>query len=90
MPSEAQSSEPGSSKIIFGRFGTSHPALLLVSEVCKTDESSDGDNEVPESGLDDAAKADQEVVRERLREDLKREPSQEEIDEWLRRHTESY
>ncbi|HEX8138555.1 MAG TPA: hypothetical protein VF544_13390 [Pyrinomonadaceae bacterium] len=36
------------------------------------------------------ARGEREYVRERLREELGREPAQEELDEWLRRHTEGY
>lgn len=42
------------------------------------------------AGLDDAARGEQEYVRRRLREELGREPSEEEMDEWLREHTEGY
>jgi len=40
--------------------------------------------------LDDAAQSEREYVRQRLREELKREPSEQELDEWLRQHTEGY
>lgn len=40
--------------------------------------------------LDDAARNEREYVQERLREELKREPTQGEVDEWLRQHTEGY
>ena len=40
--------------------------------------------------LDDAAQSEREYVRGRLREELKREPTEEELDEWLRQHTEGY
>jgi hypothetical protein len=40
--------------------------------------------------LDDAARNEREYVQERLREELKREPTEGEIDEWLRQHTEGY
>lgn len=49
--------------------------------------------ELPEEqddSLDEAARTEREYVRRRLREDLGREPSEEEVDEWLRRHTEGY
>lgn len=42
------------------------------------------------AGLDDAARGEQEYLRRRLREELGREPSEEEMDEWLREHTEGY
>jgi hypothetical protein len=40
--------------------------------------------------LDDAAQDEREYVRGRLREELKREPTESELDEWLRQHTEGY
>lgn len=40
--------------------------------------------------LEDVARVEQEFVRQRLREELKREPTEEELSEWLREHTESY
>lgn len=43
-----------------------------------------------DTSLDEAAATEREYVRRRLREELGREPSEEEVDEWLRRHTEGY
>ncbi len=40
--------------------------------------------------LGDAARGEREYVRERLRAELKREPTDSELDEWLRQHTEGY
>lgn len=40
--------------------------------------------------LEDAARDSSEVARESLRAELGREPNDEEVDEWLRGHTESY
>ena len=40
--------------------------------------------------LEDAARDEREVAARRLREELGRDPTDEEIDEWLRRHTEGY
>jgi len=42
------------------------------------------------NGLSDAARAEHEFLHERLRQDLGREPTEEELDEWLRQHTEGY
>jgi hypothetical protein len=53
----------------------------------------EGSVQPAENGGDDlteAGKEEQEYVRKRLSEELGREPSKEEIDEWLRQHTESY
>lgn len=43
-----------------------------------------------DDALDEAAQDEREYVRRRLRDDLGREPSEAEVDEWLRRHTEGY
>ena len=40
--------------------------------------------------LSGAAREGESFVREKLKEELGREPTSEEIDEWLREHTESY
>ena len=40
--------------------------------------------------LADAARDEREVAAERLREELNRDPTDAEIDEWLRHHTEGY
>ena len=40
--------------------------------------------------LDDVARREREDMRPRLRDELGREPTEEELDEWLRRHTEGY
>jgi len=42
------------------------------------------------SELVEAAKEEEEFVRLRLTQELGREPTTEELDEWLREHTESY
>ncbi len=42
------------------------------------------------NGLGDAARAEHEFLHERLRQELGREPTEEELDEWLRQHTEGY
>lgn len=43
-----------------------------------------------DSSLDEAVRAEREYVRKRLREELKREPTDEELNDWLRQHTEGY
>ena len=40
--------------------------------------------------LADASRDEREVAAERLRGELGRDPTDEEVDEWLRRHTEGY
>ena len=51
-------------------------------------EAPGADNE--DNSLNDAAEDEREYVRRRLRQELGRAPSEEEVDEWLRRHTEGY
>jgi hypothetical protein len=48
----------------------------------------DGVNE--EDGLSDAVRAEQEFVRQRLRAEFGREPTADEMNEWLREQTEGY
>ena len=43
-----------------------------------------------DNSLEDAARGEREYVRERLRAELRREPTEEEISEWLREQTEGY
>jgi len=40
--------------------------------------------------LEDVARTEHAYLHRRLREDLGREPTEEELDEWLRQHTEGY
>lgn len=47
-------------------------------------------NDNEESTLAEVAEEEREFVREQLRSELGREPSEEELNEWLREHTESY
>ena len=43
-----------------------------------------------DDSLEDLVRDEREYVRERLRAELNRDPSDEEIDDWLREHTEGY
>ena len=43
-----------------------------------------------DSGLEEAARDEREYLRGRLRKEWGREPSEEELNEWLRRHTEGH
>jgi hypothetical protein len=75
------------------------PARILCefddgADVLRCADSTSGD--IPEDGpgaddsLEDVARGEREYVRERLRHELNREPTEEEIDDWLQRHTEGY
>lgn len=52
------------------------------------EKKSDKVSEQPE--LETTARAEQEFVREVVRTELQREPSEKELDDWLRWHTEAY
>jgi len=59
--------------------------MLLEDEQNKDPESADGS-----SKLEDVAKTEHAYLHQRLREDLGREPTEKELDDWLRQHTEGY
>ncbi|MDT7541135.1 MAG: hypothetical protein QOE33_1039 [Acidobacteriota bacterium] len=59
-------------------------ALPIFAGDSTHDEPGGGDT------LDDAAREEKEYVRTRLRDELGRDPTDAEIDEWLRDHTEGY
>jgi hypothetical protein len=42
------------------------------------------------NALEDVVRDEEEVPRQRLREQLGREPTEDEVKEWLRQHTEGY
>jgi hypothetical protein len=61
------------------------PAAAHLSADGGTPQAEDADGSLEETG-----RREEDYVRERLRADLGREPSEEELDEWLREHTEGY
>jgi hypothetical protein len=50
----------------------------------------DIERDAESSELENAARAEHEFLHQRLREQLGREATEEELDEWLRQHTEGY
>jgi hypothetical protein len=59
----------------------------------KFDTATEGNSEIVGDGdasLEETAAREREYLRERLRDELQREPTGEEVDEWLRKHTEGY
>ena len=49
------------------------------------------DLEIADGGkLEDVAQTEHDYLHQRLRDDLGREPTEEELDDWLRQHTEGY
>ena len=67
-----------------GSHQPANPPLLAESE---GGEAADTDS--PPT-LEDAARDEREFVRARLRQDLDRDPTEDEINDWLRQHTEGY
>jgi hypothetical protein len=59
--------------------------MPLKNEQNKDREIADGDDK-----LEDIAQTEHDYLHQRLLEDLGREPTEEEVDEWLREHTEGY
>ena len=59
--------------------------MPLEDEQNKDPEIADGNGK-----LEDIAQTEHDYLHQRLREDLGREPTEEELDEWLRQHTEGY
>ena len=56
----------------------------------RTTEGQSAESPVGGDTLADAARDEREVAAARLREELNRDPTDAEIDEWLQRHTEGY
>ncbi len=48
------------------------------------------DQQPETSELSEIARTEHEYLHQRLRQELGREPTEEELDEWLRQHTEGY
>ena len=44
----------------------------------------------PDNSLEETARQEHEYLRQKLRDELQREPTEQEADEWLRQHTEGY
>ena len=64
------------------------PESLRDGWLAGAEEASDApDTTGANESLEDAARDEQEYLRERLRLELDREPTGEEMDEWLPRHT---
>jgi hypothetical protein len=68
-------------------FPIGYNGFMLIQNTAWEEAAQAEDSNAP---LDDAARNEREYVRERLHGELKREPTEEEVDEWLRQHTEGY
>jgi hypothetical protein len=69
---------------------TIETSLTTAEIVIMTSEKGETDEVDRSSGLKDAAESEHEYLHERLRMELGREPTENELDEWLRQHTEGY
>jgi hypothetical protein len=63
------------------------PRIILSTEENPSTESTE---ESADHELEDAARTERDYLRQRLQEELQREPTEQELDEWLRQHTEGY
>lgn len=61
---------------------------VTLNRTTKSEDALGGEDK--DESLDDTARTEREYVRKRLSEELKREPTEQEVDEWLRQHTEGY
>jgi hypothetical protein len=65
------------------------------SQRLKFDAATEGNSDTANVGegdasLEETAARERDYLRGRLRDELRREPTDEELDEWLREHTEGY
>jgi hypothetical protein len=65
-------------------------AHVAYPELARFDAGEDAARRDTPDTLEDAARGERDYVRTRLRDELGREPSEQELDEWLRDHTEGY
>ena len=66
-----------------------HQSIHLQQPAGMSFEQGKGDTGADNS-LEDAVRDESEYARERLREELKRDPTDDEVNEWLRQQTEGY
>jgi hypothetical protein len=63
---------------------------LTTAEILVMPIESEGNKEANDNKLEDVAQTEHEYLHQRLRDELGREPTEDELDEWLRQHTEGY
>jgi hypothetical protein len=78
--------------VVKGEYGSLLVETFLATREIKvmTLEEPDSGEPKPEEKLGDVAAGEHEYLHQRLREELGREPTEAELDEWLRQHTEGY
>jgi hypothetical protein len=70
---------------MFPQHGTHQPATAPLRA-----ESNEAVGDETGNTLEDAARDERDYARERLRRELQRDPTEEEVNDWLRKHTEGY
>ncbi len=55
-----------------------------------TSENQKDESPIPQSELGAVAESEHQYLHQRLRDELGREPTEEELNDWLRQHTEGY
>ena len=79
----------GSFYSLFARHESARGPGQLRCADASAEESPEIEGDADDS-LEDVARGERDYVRERLHADLDREPTDEEVDEWLQQHTEGY
>ncbi len=64
------------------------PFEQILLSLTKTP-SGEGDKDT-DAGLEETFEKERNYLRQRLRDELRREPTEAELDEWLQQHTEGY
>ena len=80
--------EPTTELNSFDNFRFAEAAHHRFGSVDSRDEGPDMND--GETTLEETAEREQEYLRRRLRDELQREPTEDELNEWLRQHTEGY
>lgn len=88
--SKARNPKVGNTVYDSGLWTSKFELIFSTAEDCLLSSAENPQPEDADAELEDAARSERHYVRERLREELKREPTEQEVDEWLRQHTEGY
>ena len=67
-----------------------HQSVYLHIAAAGATPEQERDDVGADNSLEDAVRDEHDYARTRLREELKRDPTEDEINEWLRRQTEGY
>lgn len=67
-----------------------HPESQPAPAAPRRASSEEPNGPPPGDSLEDLGRSERDYVRERLRRELNRDPTDEEVNDWLRNHTEGY